>query len=195
MQSAYECMFPGETLEKQSSPILKGDHPELHDSEFILEEDKAKYMSMIGTAQWLVTLGRFNIAITMSTLSSYRVAPQKGHLKCMKRLCGYVKHSAHSAVCIHTDITDYSEMEHESHEWLHSIYGDIEEELPLNVPTPLGKIVQTSLFFDANLYHDLVMGCAMTGILHLVNQTPMECYCKKQATVATAIYSSEFITT
>ena len=32
----------------------------------------------------------------------------------------------------------------------------------------------------------------MTRILHLVNQTPIEWYYKKQATVAT--YSSEFIT-
>ena len=44
-------MFPGETLEKQSNPILKRDNPELDDSEFMSEEDKARYMSMIGTAQ------------------------------------------------------------------------------------------------------------------------------------------------
>ena len=44
-----------------------------------------------------------------------------------------------------------------------------------------------------NLYHDLVTGHAMTGILHLVNQTPIEWYCKKQATIATATESSELI--
>ena len=77
-------MFPEETLKKQSNSILKGDHPELDDSKFISEEDNAKYMSMIGTAQCLVTLGRLNIAITMSTLSSYRATPQKGHLECIK---------------------------------------------------------------------------------------------------------------
>ena len=75
MLSSYEQMFTGETLKNQSSLLLRGDHPELDDSEFISEEDKAKYMSMIGTAQWLVTLGRFDIAITVSTLSMYRVAP------------------------------------------------------------------------------------------------------------------------
>ena len=85
-------------------------------------------------------------------------------------------------------------MVHESHESLHSIYGDIEEELPSDMPIPLGKIVRTSSFLDANLYHDLVTGCAMTGFLHQVNQTPIEWYCKKQSTVTTATYSSEFIT-
>ena len=73
--STYEHIFPGELLKKQSSTILKGDHPELDDSEFISEEDKAKYMSMIRTAQWLVTLGRIDITINASTLSSYREAP------------------------------------------------------------------------------------------------------------------------
>ena len=74
MLSTYEHMFPGEPLKKQSSPIHKGDHPELDESEFISEEDKAKYMSMISTVQWFVTLGRFDITIAVSTLSLHRVA-------------------------------------------------------------------------------------------------------------------------
>ena len=61
------------------------------------------------------------------------------------------------------------------------------------MPIPLGKIVHTSSLFNMNLYHDLVTGHAMTGILHLVNQTPIEWYCKKQATIATATESSELI--
>ena len=84
MFSTYECMFPGESLKKQSSPILKGDHPEFDDSDFVSEEDKAKYLSMINTTQCLVTLGRFDNTIAMSTLSLYRVAPQKGHVECIK---------------------------------------------------------------------------------------------------------------
>ena len=84
-------------------------------------------------------------------------------------------------------------MVHESHKWMHSIYKDIEEEPPSDMPVPIGKLVQTYSFFDANLYHDLVTRCTMTGILHLVNQTPIEWYCKKQATVATVMYSLEFI--
>ena len=33
----------------------------------------------------------------------------------------------------------------------------------------------------------------MTGILHLVNQTPMDWFSKKQATVETVTYGSEFV--
>ena len=34
----------------------------------------------------------------------------------------------------------------------------------------------------------------MTGILHVINQTPIEWYCRKQPTVSTATYSLESIT-
>ena len=35
-------------------------------------------------------------------------------------------------------------------------------------------------------------GRSVTGILDLVNQTPIDWYCKRQATVETATYGSEF---
>ncbi len=43
------------------------------------------------------------------------------------------------------------------------------------------------------MYHDLVTGRSATNILHLVNKTPINWYSKKQATVETATYGSEFI--
>jgi hypothetical protein len=43
--------------------------------------------------------------------------------------------------------------------------------------------------------HDIAMGRLVTGILHLVNKTPIEWYSKKHATVETATYGSEFVAT
>ena len=54
--SAFKCMFPAESLQKQSSQTIKGDHPKLDDSESVSKEEKTN-MSKIGTSQWLVTLG------------------------------------------------------------------------------------------------------------------------------------------
>ena len=45
---------------------------------------------------------------------------------------------------------------------------------------------------DANLYHDYLTGRAVTGILDLLNATPIDYYCKKQSVVETATYGSEF---
>ena len=57
----------------------------------------------------------------------------------------------------------------------------------------MGKEVILTAYVDANLYHDLTTGRAVTGVLHLVNQTPIDWYTKRQATVETATYGSEFV--
>jgi hypothetical protein len=38
----------------------------------------------------------------------------------------------------------------------------------------------------------MATGRALTAVLHLINQTPFDWYCKKQATVETATFGSEF---
>jgi hypothetical protein len=51
----------------------------------------------------------------------------------------------------------------------------------------------TTTYVDANLYHDMLMGRSVTAILHLLNQTPVEWFSKKQATVETATDGLEFV--
>ena len=46
---------------------------------------------------------------------------------------------------------------------------------------------------DANLNHCLATGKSLTGCLHFVNKTPVDWYSKKEATVETATYGSEFV--
>ena len=61
------------------------------------------------------------------------------------------------------------------------------------MPEPLGKAVVTTTTMDANLNHCLATGKSVTGCLHFVNITPIDWYPKKQATVETATYGSEFV--
>src|SRR5512147_1226617 len=48
-------------------------------------------------------------------------------------------------------------------------------------------------FFDANLYHDLISGKSVTGILHMFNKTPIDWFSKLQATVESATFGSEYV--
>ena len=61
------------------------------------------------------------------------------------------------------------------------------------MPDPLGEAVTTTTTMDANLNHSLATGKSLTGCLHFVNKTPVDWYSKKQATVQTARYGSEFV--
>ena len=76
---------------------------------------------------------------------------------------------------------------------LQRIFGYNIEVLPDDIPEPMGHDIILTTFVDANLYHEWVMGRALTGILHLINQTPFDWFCKRQSTVETATYGSEFV--
>ena len=61
------------------------------------------------------------------------------------------------------------------------------------MPEPLGQAAATTTTMDANLNHCLATGKSLTACLHFVNKIPVDWYSKKQATVETATYSSEFV--
>ena len=61
------------------------------------------------------------------------------------------------------------------------------------MPKPLGKGVVLTTYVDANLYHDLVTGRALTAVAHFINGTLFDYYTKRQGTVETATFCSEFV--
>ena len=76
---------------------------------------------------------------------------------------------------------------------METVYRSPAEELPQNMPTPKGKLVHTTTYFDTNLMHDVITGRSASGVLHFLNQTPWEWFSKHQAQVETATYGSEFM--
>jgi hypothetical protein len=113
----------------------------------------------------IVTIGRFDINTAVMTMSGFRIAPRVGHLNRLNRIYGYLLKMKHASIRVRTE----------------------------GAPEPLGNFVTLSHYVDANLMHDIATGRSVTGILHLLNKAPIERYSKKQATVETATYGSEFV--
>ena len=154
----------------------------------------AKYLTMVGQLQWLVMLGRFDINAQVATMSRFRPAPRQGHMDRFKRIYSYAIRTNDYATRFRTDQPDYSFLPDQDFDWTYSVYGNVQEEiLPDDMPEPLGKAVTTTTTMDANLNHCLATGNSLTGCLHFVNKTPVYWYSKKQATVETATYGSEFV--
>ena len=153
----------------------------------------AKYLTMVGQLQWLVTLGRFDLHVQVATMSRVRAAPRQGHMDRLKRIYSYAIRTKDYAIRFRTDQPDYSFLPDQDFDWTYSAYSDVHEILPDNFPEPLGKAVVTTTTMHANLNHCLATGKSLTGCLHNVNKTPVDWYYKKQATVETATYGSEFV--
>ena len=147
----------------------------------------------IGALQWIISIGCFDISTAVMTLGSFRQAPRVGHLQRVKRIYGYIAKFPSACIRIRTELPDYSGIPDPKYDWEYSVYGNVKEVLPSDAPEPLGKGVITTHYVDANLMHCKLTGCSVTGCLHLMNGTPIEWYSKKQATVETATYGSEFI--
>ena len=192
METAYKNHFGVTPSQRFQSPLEKGDHPELDDSPLLDADGVAKYQSLIGTLQWTISLGRFDIATAVMSMSSFRAAPREGHLERVKRICGYLSKFRSACIRIRTDEPDFSDLPVKEYDWARSVYGNARQRMAADAPVPKGKPVQTTTFKDANLYHDLATGRAVTGVLHFLNQTPVDWFSKKQETVETATYGSEF---
>jgi hypothetical protein len=67
-------------------------HPELDTTELISAKDQSKYWSLLGSANWMVTLGRFDIHYAVNTMAQYTVVPRQGHFLALQRIFGYLKH-------------------------------------------------------------------------------------------------------
>jgi hypothetical protein len=73
-----------------ASPLEKGDHPQLDTSELCTTEQIAQYQSMIGSLQWIVTIGRFNVHTALMTMSGFHIAPRIGHLERLQHIYDYL---------------------------------------------------------------------------------------------------------
>ena len=193
MEEAYSRVFDEEKPNKKYiSALVPGDHPELDSSPFLDEEWTQRYQSLVGAVQWAVSIGRMDINVAIMSMSSFQVQPRQGHLDRIKRMYGYLSRFRNLKIRIRTEEPDYSHIPLKQHNWSNTQYGSPTEDIPHDAPTPRGKRITITVYFDANLMHNVMTGKAVTGILIFYNRTPMEWFCKQQATAETATYGAEF---
>lgn len=127
------------------------------------------------------------------TLSSFRTAPRQGLMDRAKIIVGYLYKMKHASIRFCTKVPDYSNIPIPEYGWERSIYGSVEEIIPDYAPAPYGPHIVMTTYVDANLCYNMVTGKSVTGIIHILNQTVINKFSKKQPVVETATYGSEFI--
>ena len=106
---SYKRMFK-EKPRKSRPPLEGGDHPELDTSELCDEHQTKQFQTLIGQLQWLISLGRFDIAVHVMSLSRFRAQPRKGHLDRAKRIVGYLLFLPDGAIRFRTGEPDFSSL-------------------------------------------------------------------------------------
>lgn len=186
-------------LEEHNLPPLKSKapsvlpstyRPELDVSEFCSAELAHYYQQQIGVLRWAVELGRINICAEVSMLASYATAPRVGHFNAMLHIFAFLHH--HPRCRLVFDDSYVNIQDGPDRDW-HDFYPDAEEQVPDNVPEPLGNSVEMIAFVDSDHAGDLVTRRSRTGILIYLNRAPIYWYSKKQTTIETSTFGSEFM--
>ena len=73
------------------------------------------------------------------------------------------------------------------------IYQDAAEDIPKNSPEPRGKSVQVNCYVDANHAGNKITRRSHTGILIFLNMALTSWFSKRQNTVESSTFGSEFI--
>jgi hypothetical protein len=105
----------------------------------------------------------------------------------------YLKTFLKGRVIIDTSYPDHSVYPVEDHSNWMEFYPDASEEILKYLPPEKVPRVRMTIYVDADHAHDLVTKRSITGILVMINNTPIRWISKRQKTVETSAYGSELV--
>ena len=185
-----EKLFSRHTLDVPGKP---GYHPEEDKSPFLADDDVQLYQSYIGILRWAVELGRIDLCHFAGVMARFAAAPRQGHMVALVRAFGYCKKHIRSKIVFDPRPIDFSDVAWVSHEWKEFYPDTNEEPIPRNAPKPRGQPVQISMFCDAAHATCHATRRSTTGIVFFVNGAPVKWYSKRQNTIESSVFGSEFV--
>ena len=174
--------------------------PELDATALCDEELHTIYQNLIGILRWLCELGRVDVLYETSVMSQYLAAPREGHLQQVLNIFYYLKHHNRSWLVLDPTPIDIQwnprkgeASPQERAKAMKLIYPDSIDELPPDMPQPLGKSININAFVDADHAGNVVTRRSHIGIIIYCNMAPIIWYSKRQNTVESSTFGSEFI--
>ena len=180
---------------KAPTPLSNGYRPEIDMSPELESADASYYHSLIGVLRWMVELGRVDMCIEVSMMSSHLALPRAGHLKEVLHIFAYLKKHHNSEMVFDPTPVQFDRSLFERQDWSFSQYGceEMVEELPDGMPDPLGQPMTMRVYVDSDHAGDMLTRRSRTGYVVLLNGAPIYWNSKKQTSCETSTFGSEFV--
>jgi hypothetical protein len=166
--------------------------PGLDLSEPLDPECSSFYQHHIGVMRWMVELGRIDIAIEVSLLSSHLAYPCKGHLETALHIMSYLSQKHNTQLIFDPTYPKLDMGQFPQYNWT-EFYGNVEEAIPVDMPKPLGKDLDVHMMCDSDHAGDKKARRSHTGFLIFCNMALIDWVSKKQATIETSVFGAEFV--
>lgn len=178
---------------RAKTPISPSYRPETDVSPELNDAEASYFMSLIGILRWAVELGRVDISVEVSLLSSHMALPREGHLNELFHIFGYLKTHHNSEMVFDPSYPDIDENQFQPQDWSATPYGsEGKEELPPNMPEPRGQGFVVSAYVDSDHAGDSVTRKSRTGFLVYCNCALIFWLSKKQTGIETSSFGAEF---
>ena len=141
----------------------------------------------------MVELGRIDIAVKVSQLSSFLVIPRQGHLINALHILSYLKIKHNSRLVLDPSNPGIDMSEFKSNENYAPFYGDVQESKSLFVLKTLVKKVTLHMFVDSDHAGDKSDRRSRTGFMIFMNMAMINWHTKKQVTFEGAVFGAEFV--
>ena len=153
------------------------------------------YHSLIGVLRWIVELGRVDICLEVSMLSSHLALPREWHMQQVFQTFTYLKKYQNTELVYDPSNPVVDMLQFQRRDWTASEFGHIEgrEELPPNMPEPRGVGFTMRAKVDADHAADTMTRWSRTGFLVFLNSALVYWWSKKQTYVESSSFVSEFI--
>jgi Reverse transcriptase (RNA-dependent DNA polymerase) len=175
---------------KVQLPLESNYKPELDNSPELDDQQTNYYQSIIGVLQWIVELGRIDIAYEVGTMARHAAAPREGHMRNAIHIFRFLKAHMRSRLVLDHQKRDFTGCRWVVHDWARYYPGACKQ-IGDNNPQPLGASVQITMFVNASFASDPVTRKSVTGILIFVNGAPVDWVSKRQATIKTSSYGAK----
>ena len=177
-----------------NSPMQTSYRPETDTSPELSPKDAAYFQSLIGILRWIVELGRVYICLEVSMLSSHLALPRQGHLEQLFHVFAYLKKYHNSEMVFDPSDPVIDESIFARKDWTSTEFGlDTKEDLPPRMPEARGQGFTIRAFVDADHAGDSITQRSRTGFIVYLNMAPVYWMSKKQTSVETSSFGSEFI--
>ncbi len=173
------------------TPFSSNYAPWLETSPELKADGVQRFQELIGQLRWAVEIGRVDILLEVSLLSSYLAMPRVGHLKQAFHVFGYLKTHRKRKLAFDPAHPSIQENRFQQGDWT-EFYRDAKEAIPENMPKPRGNCMSTHCFVDANHAGDTETRRSQTGILLFCNTAPIIWFSKRQNSVEASTFGSEF---
>jgi Reverse transcriptase (RNA-dependent DNA polymerase) len=174
------------------TPFPRDYKPELDISPELGDDEASFFQSQIGVLRWMVEIGRIDIITEVSMLASCVAAPRQGHLEVVFHMYAYLERKHNSRLVFDPTYPDIDMSEFKECDW-RDYYGDVQEAIPANAPTPRGKDVDIRLYVDSDHAGDRATRRSRTGFLVYINAALITWYSKRQPTVESSVFGAEFV--